>query len=58
MITTELNHYLFKELIPHRSVDFDILMWWKLNGLKSPTLQAIARNCKKSLGHTSYISGL
>ena len=27
-----------------RSEDFDILGWWKSNGLKYPTLQRIARN--------------
>ncbi|KAH1264825.1 Zinc finger BED domain-containing protein RICESLEEPER 2 [Glycine max] len=39
---TELDHYLEEEVLP-RSSDFDILMWWKLNELKYPTLQAIAR---------------
>ncbi|KAL5134228.1 Zinc finger BED domain-containing protein RICESLEEPER 2 [Glycine soja] len=40
---TELDHYLEEEVLP-RSSDFDILMWWKLNELKYPTLQAIARD--------------
>ena len=40
---TELDHYLGEEVLP-RSSDFDILMWWKLNELKYPTLQAIARD--------------
>ncbi|CAI0458320.1 unnamed protein product, partial [Linum tenue] len=44
LVHTELDHYLLEELIPKRSPDFDILMWWKLNGLKYPTLQAIARD--------------
>ncbi|KAL5191840.1 Zinc finger BED domain-containing protein RICESLEEPER 2 [Glycine soja] len=39
----ELDHYLKEEVLP-RSSDFDILMWWKLNELKYPTLQAIARD--------------
>ena len=39
----ELDHYLEEEVLP-RSSDFDILMWWKLNELKYPTLQAIARD--------------
>ncbi|CAN1188059.1 Putative AC transposase, partial [Linum perenne] len=30
-------------LIP-RTLDFDILLWWKLNGPKYPTLQQIARD--------------
>ncbi|KAL5179298.1 putative AC transposase [Glycine soja] len=40
---TELDHYLEEEVLL-RSSDFDILMWWKLNKLKYPTLQAIARD--------------
>ena len=40
---TELDHYLEEEVLP-RSSDFDILMWWKLNELKYPTLQEIARD--------------
>lgn len=32
-----------EEVLP-RSPDFDILLWWKLNGIKYPTLQAIARD--------------
>jgi len=38
-----LNHYLEEEVLP-RIVDFDILMWWKFNGVKYPTLQAIAKD--------------
>lgn len=40
---TELDHYLEEEVLP-RSPDFDILLWWKLNGIKYPTLQAIAKD--------------
>ncbi|CAN0863660.1 Putative AC transposase [Linum grandiflorum] len=43
MVTTELDHYLSEDIIP-RSPDFDILMWWKINGAKYPTLQEIARD--------------
>jgi len=34
---------LEEEVLP-RSPDFDILLWWKLNGIKYPTLQAIAKD--------------
>ncbi|CAN1756696.1 Putative AC transposase [Linum perenne] len=40
---SELENYLDETLIP-RSPDFNILMWWKMNGVKFPTLQAIARD--------------
>lgn len=40
---TELDHYLGEEVLP-RSGNFDILMWWKLNGIKYPTLQEIAKD--------------
>ena len=42
-VKTELDVYLEEEVLP-RSPDFDILLWWKLNGIKYPTLQAIARD--------------
>ncbi|KAH1254850.1 Zinc finger BED domain-containing protein RICESLEEPER 3 [Glycine max] len=42
-VKSELNHYLEEEVLP-RVVDFDILMWWKFNGVKYPTLQAIAKD--------------
>jgi hypothetical protein len=42
-VKTELDVYLEEEILQRRS-DFDILMWWKLNGVKYPTLQAIARD--------------
>ncbi|CAN1194258.1 Putative AC transposase, partial [Linum perenne] len=32
-----------EQIIP-RTPDFDILLWWKLNGAKYPTLQQIARD--------------
>ena len=34
---------LDQDVLP-RAVDFDILMWWKFNGVKYPTLQAIAKD--------------
>ncbi|CAN1127216.1 Putative AC transposase [Linum perenne] len=43
LVTTELDHYLAEDVIP-RTDDFDILMWWKLNGAKYPTLKDIARD--------------
>ncbi|CAN1247777.1 Putative AC transposase, partial [Linum perenne] len=43
VVTTELDHYLVEDVTP-RSQDFDILMWWKVNGAKYPTLQQIARD--------------
>ncbi|CAN1314476.1 Zinc finger BED domain-containing protein RICESLEEPER 1 [Linum perenne] len=43
LVTTELDHYLAEQIIP-RTLDFDILLWWKLNGAKYPTLQQIARD--------------
>ncbi|CAL1406148.1 unnamed protein product [Linum trigynum] len=42
-VHTELDSYLNEEILP-RSAEFDILMWWKHNGPKYPTLQAIARD--------------
>ncbi|KAK7243493.1 hypothetical protein RIF29_38291 [Crotalaria pallida] len=42
-VKSELDNYLEEEVLP-RTSDFDILMWWKTNGIKYPTLQAIARD--------------
>ena len=42
-VKTELDHYLEEGVLP-RTNDFDILLWWKLNGVKYPTLQAIAKD--------------
>ena len=39
----ELDHYLEDDLML-RTLDFDILTWWKANGPKYPTLQRIARD--------------
>ncbi|CAN1148571.1 Putative AC transposase, partial [Linum perenne] len=44
LVTTELDHFLVEDITLRRSVDFDLLMWWKLNGAKYPTLQKIARD--------------
>ncbi|PSS00488.1 Zinc finger BED domain-containing protein [Actinidia chinensis var. chinensis] len=40
---SELDHYLEEDVLP-RNQNFDILAWWKSNGLKYPTLQTIARD--------------
>ncbi|CAI0420802.1 unnamed protein product [Linum tenue] len=42
-VTAELDAYLNEEILP-RTSDFDILMWWKINGPKYPILQEIARD--------------
>ncbi|XP_065621531.1 zinc finger BED domain-containing protein DAYSLEEPER-like isoform X1 [Quercus suber] len=39
----EFDHFIDKGVLK-RSEDFDILAWWKSNGLKYPTLQRIARD--------------
>ncbi|KAL4596310.1 hypothetical protein ACB092_12G155100 [Castanea dentata] len=39
----EFDHFI-DEGVLKRSEDFDILGWWKSNGLKYPTLQRIARD--------------
>lgn len=40
---SELDYYLEESLLP-RTNDFDILTWWKSNGIKYPTLHAIAKD--------------
>ncbi|KAL0345674.1 UNVERIFIED_CONTAM: Zinc finger BED domain-containing protein DAYSLEEPER [Sesamum radiatum] len=42
-VTAELDMYLEESLLP-RARDFDILNWWKMNGVKFPTLQKMARD--------------
>ena len=39
----ELGHYLEDDQMP-RTLEFDILAWWKSNGPKFYTLQRIARD--------------
>ena len=39
----KFDHFI-DEGVLKRNEDFDILGWWKSNGLKYPTLQRIARN--------------
>ena len=39
----KLDHYLEEDVLPDNS-QFDILLWWKLNGVKYPVLQTIARD--------------
>ncbi|GJS02673.1 zinc finger BED domain-containing protein RICESLEEPER 2-like protein [Tanacetum coccineum] len=41
--TTKLDHYL-KKRVCNPNMKLDILAWWKINGLKYPTLQKIARD--------------
>ncbi|WOL20391.1 Zinc finger BED domain-containing protein [Canna indica] len=42
---SELDNYLEEKVLPPNSdEEFDILAWWKSNGLKYPTLQKIARD--------------
>ncbi|CAN1138562.1 Putative AC transposase, partial [Linum perenne] len=43
LVTIELDHYLAEQIIA-RPPDFDILLWWILNGAKYPTLQQIAKD--------------
>jgi len=40
---SELDIYLEEKVLP-RSATFDILGWWKTNGIKYPTLQKIAKD--------------
>ncbi|KAF7144177.1 hypothetical protein RHSIM_Rhsim05G0117900 [Rhododendron simsii] len=42
-VKSELDRYLKEEQLP-KCDDFDILAWWKSNGLKYPVLQVIARD--------------
>ncbi|CAN0920786.1 Putative AC9 transposase [Linum grandiflorum] len=42
-VTAELDNYLNEDILP-RQPDFDILMWWKINGPKYPILQNIAKD--------------
>jgi len=39
----ELDHYL-EERVLSRTHNFDILNWWKTNGVKYPILQRLARD--------------
>ncbi|KAJ7964046.1 Zinc finger BED domain-containing protein [Quillaja saponaria] len=42
-LQSELDQYLDEDVIPRRKY-FDVLLLWKLNGIKYPILQAIARD--------------
>ena len=42
-LNSKLDQYLEEKVLP-RTVDFDILNWWKTNGVKYPILQNIARD--------------
>ncbi|XP_019459991.1 PREDICTED: zinc finger BED domain-containing protein RICESLEEPER 2-like [Lupinus angustifolius] len=41
---SELDIYLEDGVLPDQGGEFDILTWWKVNGIKYPTLQRIARD--------------
>ncbi|KAF1895890.1 hypothetical protein Lal_00033953 [Lupinus albus] len=41
---SELEIYLEDGVLPDQGGEFDILAWWKINGIKYPTLQRIARD--------------
>ncbi|CAL8177046.1 unnamed protein product [Prunus armeniaca] len=43
LVKSELDHYLEESLLP-RTLDFDILSWWRTNGIKYPTLHDISRD--------------
>ena len=43
-VKSELDHYLEEAVLPFSDDHFDILAWWKQNGVKYPTLQALARD--------------
>jgi len=40
----ELDYYLEEPTLPDSNEEFNILVWWKANGLKYPILQMIARD--------------
>ncbi|KAL0446222.1 UNVERIFIED_CONTAM: Zinc finger BED domain-containing protein RICESLEEPER 1 [Sesamum latifolium] len=42
-VTSKLDLYLDECVLP-RTLEFDILSWWKLNGVKYPNLQRMARD--------------
>ena len=42
-VKSELDYYLEEPLLPRIS-NFDVLSWWKTNGIKYPTLQMIVRD--------------
>ena len=43
-VMTELDHYLEDDVVIDSKTNFDVLVWWKVNGMKFLTLQAIARD--------------
>ena len=42
-VKSKLDYYLDEPVLPRIS-DFDVLGWWKTNGIKYPTLQKIVRD--------------
>ena len=43
LVHTELDMYFEEPVLP-RTLDFDIINWWKFGGIKYPTLQLIAHD--------------
>ena len=43
-LKSELDRYLEEAILLDSNAQFDILVWWKTNGLKYPTLQMLARD--------------
>ncbi|KZV18122.1 hypothetical protein F511_25448 [Dorcoceras hygrometricum] len=41
---SELDYYLEESLLPRNIGDFDILCWWKTNGIKYPILHNIVKD--------------
>ncbi|XP_073136407.1 zinc finger BED domain-containing protein RICESLEEPER 2-like [Henckelia pumila] len=41
---SNLDYYLEESLLPRNTSDFDILCWWKTNGIKYPILHDIAKD--------------
>jgi len=41
---SELDRYLEEAILPDSDAQFDILTWWKSNGLKYQTMQMLARD--------------
>ena len=45
VVESEVDRYLLDPIEkPPKGPDFDILVWWKLNGSKYPNLAAVARD--------------
>ena len=42
--SNDLDRYLADPLVPSSTLDFDILMWWKVNEGTCPALASMARD--------------